>query len=1088
MRKAIISIPVLLLLAAGCAIGDAEPSAASDADWTLLPRPPLPPVFPTCSLRAEPRVLIDRSSPSIDPSTCVDRTPKVALVRVNQLPLRLRNVLVAGGARGPFAMSDQILLYVPGADAGGRRVLELSDTTADTLDPCPARVTKGHPTEEKCPAPSAADVERSATKLPGGTATTAISLASTQIAGKLATGASVEKYRGVLVVADQVNLTGTVRTRGNDLFIVAETVHVNGSSAGIDMSPPRAPSGLGAIAAGKLVVAAGTVEGGTLGLYSVGGAGPLPRSTNGGITVHYDCDAYVNGNPAAVSNPGCWPCGGTATPFETPDDGAFTFWAKPSDKRCASVAYPAPPAGFPDSFYTKAPSGSPGGSAGEIAVLADTTAAPVLFNRNTGRGSHGLERYQLHWDDWSNCGSTPWCVGTDRWLEVPAGDSFDGLVCTPNGCSQTASSGSITYRNTGTPSDFTGGARDVTTMMAWIADELLAPSARIAAADAKYRAGDSAGARALYDQALASLGTNADEFPCTLANQYASLSARAHGEIAQIDAGLDFGGLAPTVAPFKSPTALEPIVKSELAHVTSVATDLNLKALLAYASTSQAAAIGANMNAADGDLADKEAAVNAYALAEKQARVAELQTYAGAADADLSSLTKRYEMYLSSKAVSPLSDIFSKIKDVATKAVAVGKDIAGLVASSGATAFIGGAAGTASDAADLYSSLDKLFSAPTPFDCNADLTCLAFKNDIVQAKARAAAIQQAATGAKIAVAGQQAASSLFEARRQASRDVARTLASSGFTVDDPSKLPRAAKYLCEYGGYLADEAARTLYEFQRASALWDVPSPTEDATLYGGSGGKYSFGFAPLFDSSCTPPACSLWGTLDAFEKARSGPPNLATLYLGTADVPTAQRIGALLRAAPASSDKRVAIELGLFRDSSQLRFGVRPALGARPVGADGTIFDGASTFGTKWAVQLLGLQVHARASDGSPVRATFPFRLSRPASDTFVSDLASGHTISFAMQKLPTLELDGGRWLTRPTATTDGGFDFRIVDVHTPAESVEHPESLMKTWTLWVPVCGAGESPSAACATSAEIAAIDRLEITAPIRYKVGP
>ena len=52
-------------------------------------------------------------------------------------------------------------------------------------------------------------------------------------------------------------------------------------------------------------------------------------------------------------------------------------------------------------------------------------------------------------------------------------------------------------------------------------------------------------------------------------------------------------------------------------------------------------------------------------------------------------------------------------------------------------------------------------------------------------------------------------------------------------------------------------------------------------------------------------------------------------------------------------------------------------------------------------------------------------------------------------------------------------------------ANPVARPASLGKPWTLWIPICGDGESPSQACASPAEVQDIAEIQIVIDLRYR---
>ncbi len=143
-----------------------------------------------CLTQAAPIIDRRRTTPTVDPLTCFDLTPTVALVKVSDLPSSIRSRLPAKSAAGKgllfgggpifseiprraarrrarkawrrftrrfFGLTsspadDSMLLYVPPMDENGRRTVTLAGDPSCDPDPCPSNVQCGDPTEEKCPA------------------------------------------------------------------------------------------------------------------------------------------------------------------------------------------------------------------------------------------------------------------------------------------------------------------------------------------------------------------------------------------------------------------------------------------------------------------------------------------------------------------------------------------------------------------------------------------------------------------------------------------------------------------------------------------------------------------------------------------------------------------------------------------------------------------------------------------------------------------------------------------------------------------------------------------------------------------------
>ncbi len=539
-------------------------------------------------------------------------------------------------------------------------------------------------------------------------------------------------------------------------------------------------------------------------------------------------------------------------------------------------------------------------------------------------------------------------------------------------------------------------------------------------------------------------------------------------------------GLRAELVPYTSPTALLPILHSQIAHVAVVAADLKLNAILTLTSADLKAQLAAAKAQADGDLAEKESSLHTLASAEAEAKLQEAQVSAAAAQDQSIFLAARLDDFYRSK-IPPADDLFATIAGLAEKGGALAGAMVAAMAPGPTKAADVVAAVRAG--VEVVKAIDKLDDVLPLYSCDADPICKGYRQELGQARQHATAANFALAAAGYAVQVQDAATALFEAKRAHSRDLETILRSDGIMiVEDPVKVARASKYLCEYGAYLQDEAARTLFEYQRAGALWDVPDAASDAAWYAGTGGSYAYPFNELLTTTCASSLCSLWGRLDAFRKKRlemAVPGTPRTLFLGTDAPAAAAQLATWLRAA-APPGGRASVEFGLYGKGASAQFGARPSGTSEAT----TLGDGTS-FSDKWAVQVLHVTVKGRSGAGVALRETFPFRLSRPDSDPYVN-AAAGGVLGFVMAAKPYLERDGGRLLTYPSSAP-GSYGFRIVNLDAPAAVVEHPESLAKPWTLWVPVCVAGELPSSTCATAAEVAGLGAVEVQVQVRYKSG-
>jgi hypothetical protein len=1075
-----------------------EPVAADESASIIpisnVPRPTIPPItidptFPIpllCPGRPKPNVQLGYATPAIDPTTCIDRTPKVATVRVRDLPARISTPLRASGIDPMSTM----LLYMPAADPSGHRVVDLREFRAGCdPDPCPGSALGGRPTEERCRPPS----PLACTGMLQGYGAASIDLGNPQAGG-------VDHPAGVLIVANEVDVTGHVMTAGQNVVILTRNLRGMTPGSSIDVTPVRPRNGVGAPRGGQIIVAAETVNGQPITLTSNGAPGALPRSSMdlpGGGTrgIHWDCDDYglMSLDPGATGgfmNPRCFGCahlGGkpssaAAASYQLDPGGSGACYTNYRDYQVASdgscgvpsgrllwarqdyYSYPLPPV-----FQAHAPDGAPGGPVGSITILAHDSQVATGGSLSMGRGSHGLDGYNL---TIPGVGGECFNYSSDTHIAVPAGTSYDGYASwTPAG------------RAAHAPSDFPGGPNELYLMMAWASDEMVVQQELVEAATRAYRRNDRVTARALYQQALDALGSDELAYPCTLTASWDAIANEARGRIALIDAGMDFGGNRPELAPFATPTALLPILRSEIAHIAAVATDLKLNAILTLTSTDLKAQVADAKALADGDLAAKEATVNSLAAGEAAAKLEEARVNADAAVDEITYLSGRLIAYYTGL-IPPADDFWKTLEDLGSK----GGALAGAVVTLAGSTTMGNFVAAAKAGYDVYQAIDKLDDQLTPHGCDDDATCKAYRQELMQARAHATAASYALQAASLAVQVQAADAALFEAKRAHSRDLLTILRSDGrMVVDDPVKVSRAVKYACEYGAYLEDQAASTFMQHQRASAMWDVPDQTSDTSFYGGAGGDYSYAFNDLFTTSCASSLCSLWGRLDAFVKKRlelAVPPSARVLYLGGDSAPVAAQLAAWLGGAggtPATPGGRASFDFGLFGRGAGARFGARPA-GAT---GDASVVD-ATSFADKWAVQVLDVTVVARTRAGASVRSTFPFRLSRPDSESYVNG-TGGHALALTMASKPYLERDHGQLLGYPTSAVSGSFAFRVVNVDTPADVVEHPESLAKAWQVWVPVCAAGASGSAACATSAELADLGAVEVQVHVRYKTG-
>ncbi len=1038
------------------------------------------PNLPICmSSNLRPAPVLDelRTVPTTDPLTCLDQTPKVGLVRAGSLPQELRARL------SHLDDDDRLLLYVPAADAEGVRKTSLVGKYDCNPDLCPKALDCGRPTEQKCPAPKA---DACATALPADVSP-ALTLASSVVQVKVGGAKSSVPVRGVIIAAAEINLAGPLRTNGQDLVLLAKTVHA-ASDTSIDGSALRQSNGQSR-AGGTIVIAAGKLDGTGNGVFvsSYGSPGALPSTTVGGVGRHWDCP---DKSPDPNGNPTCYPCLGAMDTCNDPPAIGYSYYQKQCLTRVESTPgtltyifeYPAAPATLPLATMLDAPSGHDGGPSGTVALLLGGTNTTLSMSTAGGVGSRGLQGFAVY--------------ARDLWA-CPAG-ALECYVSQLDGTSWRARDGKdgampytfVSYRTPDDGSDFepnlAPGSRSkqpyiVDRLLADVADELVLPEQYAALAERAYRAGNLAAAKLGYALALASLG-QVWLYPCSLSGRATALQKELEARALQLDAGLDWAGRAADWAPFTPPAMLTSLVQSELQQSAQVAADIKLNALLSITSANLQGSLVTAMEQADGKLAELEAKRNDAALKEKQVRLGELQAYVQRNQSQLDYLKSQLWNYYLAQSSQP-SGIFDALTAVGEAA----GSFVGAAVNLYTNASFGNAVGAAKAGLSLYNAFDKLSSSLSGngFVCEEHAECVDFKQRISQAQLDLYAARQAVQAAQYAIQAEEANAELFEARRQLAQDVATIYSQNHYVVRDFDALSRAGRYLCQYGRLVTDEAAATLFALKRSAAVWDVPAPLAEQSTYAGAGGRYDFDFLALIDSSCQSLGCTLWGDYNQFlaERPLHIVSNSQDVYLGTPTDGLGDDVAALLHDTPLASG-RVELGFGLFEEGGVLRLGVRPTPeeSALLSGIAPTVV-ASTSFAGKKAVQLYELSVHAFDGAGTPLRYDFPWQVSRPASEHYVNQITPASELSLAVTVPPGRQLDSGRLLDR--LSYDGtGFVLRTCcDNSAP---LARPESLAKSWVLWIPVCAAGVAPSQDCATEAEIQNIARVELRASLKYKV--
>ena len=1227
-----------------------DPSHASSATNPLGINP--------CLVAPAGPMLVDRirAVPSIDPTTCLDLTPKVALVRVSDLPDEIRLALpsvsnaeqvgiehwteadhcapvpysllkeispeiltqrepeavdervarvaaaplgkqstgvraAGGGAALTRAASvdrsvvqttavrnvartltssetelssasadDWMLLYVPPTDSDGRRRITLVGDAGCDPDPCVAEVTCGKPTEEKCGAPDPWSCATSIS-LPGGGC---IPLWRRSIRVQLTEDgpAEVRAYRGVIVAAGEITVSGPVRTNGTDLVLLAQTLRGTNNPE-VDVTALRQPIESGSVPGGTLVVLADTIDSpGGLTLTTNGASGGLPQSAG----AHPDCaepEIDQNGNPE------CFPCaligegGDTCDPsdnkymFDTWENRCMTHTEESFTNEGAHVISYKHDYQLPASFGTVAPSGGDGGIPGEIHLLYRTTNAGLWLNRGGGQGSAGLDGYRLYSLKPNACPSgtldchvdqtgSRWTVpdGQDGATPESFGDYYDpsdpspvsggsNVTLTTNTVVDTAlkpvetrTAGRASPVETGGDTPVGGGdspgrvvykvALDVFKKISvpvdpWVArlivqvsQEFVVAEEYLYRADETYRVDDVLETLTSYRRALEFLG-EWDDYPCPTLHRYRTLRGEAQARLIQLQAGLDYMGRAADWAPHTPPDSLESLVLSKLQHATAVAIDLKLNALVSMASAEQQAAIAEALNAADGEMAQLEQTVVEAHLKEKQARVDELTVYVAQAEAEIPIIEAELMAYWQSLS-DPPEGMFEAIGEVVSKVFGFVSKVKDVVVNSSLSSF-GGIAGTAGAVVGAvqagvaaYEAIDTLSGkmGEEGSNCDTDSTCQSLKAKLGQAKLGLYAARRALQAGLYALEAEVATGELFEARREAFRDTVSTLQQNQFELRSFDKVARAGQALCRYGRLLIDDAASDLFMLKRAAALWDVPSPLADAGPYDGEGANYGYDFNQLLDGNCEASDCTLWGEYNQFlsERLNHVVPNATTLYLGTATDGVAAPVAGLFHHSvmleradedgAAYTEHRAEVHLGLFETSTETLFGVRPTLRALQQGApNGPPLLNAVDFEYRGAIQVHGIQVWGKTTQGDPLRMDFPFRISRPSTERYVTELTPPGELVADVAIPVGRSLDDGQLLDELQHDILSGRFVYEPCCDTVVNPVARPESLRKPWTLWVPICADGESPSQVCASMAELQDIAELQIVIDVRYR---
>lgn len=1083
------------------------------------PKPAFPVGVCVGNHRATPILDRSRSVPTTDPTTCVDLTPKVGFLKVSSLPQPLKTAVLAGGG-APLHLTDSLLLYVPPASPDGKRRITLTGDPACKPDACVTDMECGKPTAEKCPLPNptacAAKIAVS-----GGAP---ISLAQTALSVDLqGTGQLTQKsYGGVVIAATEITISGPVRTGGNNLVLVAQVLKSQ-NGASIDASALRGDIEKAPRAGGLLIIAADTVEAAGLGLSSNGAPGGLPRTKlPSGVRVHPDCE---NLGPNLENNTTCFACLGTVpvTPAKPADCnfGDRTIGVDRKMSHCLShtaMSYPAGvatinetfnPATLPASVASgdadgRAPSGGDGGPPGGVTVLLRSNPHAINGGTGGGYGASGLEGYKVY-DHWSGLGcGTPFnCIADPdqrSWSVKPglsgATPPFNGWSYLPNEYPKSFASEPLFAQ-----------------LLALVADEFVIADEARQLAEQSYRGGDLATAKTQYQRVLDELGPEA-VVPCSLYHRFRSLTAEATGKLGQIAGSLDFLGRGSKWAPATPPDILHEQVQSRLEETTALALDLKVNALLSISSAALAGQIGLYMNKADGELAQLELDQNSIHAREMQAQMEAVAAHEARAEAQLTFIQSQLDSYLKAVGAQQAADIAPTLTALGTLASAAGTFFSAAktaVTSAATVSALGSAALGAAGAAvavgvaikAVVDSLNKL-SGPD-WTCAADATCTAFVQQLSQAQSEVYASQLALEAADLAVKGQQADDKLFEARREASREVVRSLQANKYIVADFNALARAGQALCRYGHLEVDQAVGEEQAFKRAAALWDAPTPAKNAE-YGGAGANYAYDFNQLINPKCKATNCTLWGDFNNFTAVRNmnQAPNPATSYFVGLDATAAQALAAILKQpvnvpvfVPVPGDPGVGTKTIVRRSEIVINL-VKTAAGqflAAGASNDAAVQDGVPVgplilngldLSSSASVQVLGLEAWGDAN-GQPLRQDFPWHVSRPSTEHYTTQILPPGALDLDATIPAGRTLDSG--LLVDTMSWDSQSTHFVLsnccDIN--ANPYARPESIEKGWTLWVPICAQNHPPDQSCASEAEVDALTALHLVAHLRSRAS-
>jgi hypothetical protein len=1101
-RRAILFPLALMSACSGGVPGEERTPGRSDPAQLVLPNPGNTPIIDPgnihfidlCLGNLRPKPVLDqsRTKPATDPTNCVDLTPKVGFIQVSSLPAQIKNTLIAQNAGGkPLAATDSLLLYVPPASSDGKRRVTLSGSASCNPDPCPGTINCGKPTEEKCPTAQIKPTACAASiPLPGGAT---ISLASTTLSADLVgNGQLVAKaYRGVVIAASEITISGTVRTNGNNLVLVASTLKGQ-SNPVVDVSALRSVIEQAPSPGGRVLVAADTVNAPGLKLIADGAPGGLPRTRlPNGIHIHPDCeDTSPNVNGSSTCFP-CVPAGGCNPTLDT------VVWN--SDNQClthgalsgGSLTY------FWDYPFTTVmpPAGGDGGPQGYARLIARTNLSAFELYRGGGPGAHSLEPF-----GYCSIGYFLYNGSCDGDVEYAYLD-FERSGKTPSSFQEEYPAGTV-------PPSFASEA-ELAQLLTLVADEFVTGDEARLAGEKAYRAGNLATAKTQYQRVLDVLGAESVA-PCSLWHRHRSLVAEATGKLAQLDAGLDFLGHSPAWAPSTPPALLQGQVQSRLQETTALAQDLKLNALLSIVSADHNGKVGLYLNQADGDLAQLASDVDALHLQEKQAQLDEVSVHVQRAQTQFQIIQSKLYGYLDQKKQENAVDVGGTLAAIKTLGVALKgiydavKDIfsattAGSLAGSVGTA-VGAVVGVVNAAQDLANKINAL-NAPG-FSCSADPTCVGYVQQVTQATSELQGALFALKAAQLAVQGQQADAKLFEAQRQASLDVVRKLQDNKYVVADFDDLARAGQALCHYGRLEVDRAVGEEQAFKRAAAVWDAPNPSADSALYGGSGTNYAYDFNQLISPGCQSSNCTLWGDFNNFLSARNQylfPNSTTPYYLGlssadahglaimlgqTLQVPSAGAPGA----ANATTTRRAEIRLGLVTTLAGQFFGARPSNEAFESGAPlpSMVLNGVN-LSSVGSIQVVGMDAWGD-SGGQPLRIDFPWQVSRPSSERYRTRNNPPGELDLDVSIPDGRTVDDGLLLDRLQWDAPSG-RFTVAnccDVNANPDA--RPESLEKGWTLWVPVCPDCAAPSQACATEDELQKLSAVHIAARLRYRAVP